>query len=319
MNIIVTGGCGYKGSILVEELLSYNFSVTIIDACWFGNYLLPHPNLKIIQKDTRNLTDEDVQGDAIIHLAAVASDPSAVIGTKLSWEVNVLATQQLLEICKRNKIPRFIFASSGSVYGVRPEERVIETLPLVPISDYNKTKMVGERVVLSYADDINVTIIRPATICGLSPRMRFDLAVNALTIDALEKGVITVHGGDQCRPNTHIKDIANSYIWALEHPDIASGQIYNVGFENRSLRDLAIEIKDTVETRLAKKVDINFEKMVDPRSYRVCSDKILTAGFKPQFTIHDAITDIVDQFCYNGLRKLDEHNNALWMTKCQIS
>ena len=123
----------------------------------------------------------------------------------------------------RAGVKQFLFASSGSVYGVKEEPKVTEDLTLVPISVYNKTKMVAERVFLSYADKMQVHCIRPATVCGLSPRMRLDVSVNMLTYQALKNGVITVFGGEQTRPNIHIKDVANIYRHFLQYPKIASG------------------------------------------------------------------------------------------------
>ena len=315
MRTIVTGGCGYKGMILVQKLLKQGHDVLSIDAEWFGNRLEPHSRLTILKKDTRELTAEDLgEADIVFHLAAVASDPGAIIDSKLAWEVNVLATHQLLDACKRQHIPRFIFASSGSVYGIKEELEVTEDLYLLPISDYNKTKMVGERVVLSYQDDIDVTIIRPATVCGYSPRMRFDLAVNALTVGALEKGIITVFGGQQVRPNVHIKDIADSYIWCLDNPEITSGEIFNVGFENLSLLELADKVKSSVKFRLNKEVEVRVTPSNDPRSYRVSSKKILTAGFQPKFTVDDAINDLINLFIDGTFSKKEVHNdNGLWM------
>ena len=181
--ILVTGGCGYVGTPLTESLLNDGKKVTVLDTQWFGNYLTKHKNLKIIKDDIRNIENIDLKNfEVIIHLANIANDPAVDLNPNLSWEVNVLATQQLIDKAIRSKnIKQFIYASSGSVYGIKSEDSVTEDLSLVPISAYNKTKMVAERVLLSYANDITIHCIRPATVCGWSSRMRLDVSVNMLT------------------------------------------------------------------------------------------------------------------------------------------
>jgi nucleoside-diphosphate-sugar epimerase len=186
MHIMITGGCGYVGTSLTNRLLEQGHRVTVVDIQWFGNFLVPQINLSIIQEDIRNaerIPLKDV--DAVIHLANVANDPCSELNSKLSWEVNALGAMMLVEHAIRNKVKQFIYASSGSVYGVKNEPEVSEELSLVPISDYNKTKMISERVLLSYQKDIIIQCIRPATVCGYSPRMRLDLSVNMLTMQAL--------------------------------------------------------------------------------------------------------------------------------------
>ena len=208
MNIMVTGGCGYIGTQLVNLLLKNNFHVLVIDTQWFGNYLLKHKNLKIKKKDIRDLNLSDFKNiNSIIHLANIANDPSVELNPTLSWEVNVLASQKLIELSIKAGLKHFIYASSGSVYGIKRERKVTEDLDLVPISIYNKTKMISERVLLSYAEKIKVHCIRPATVSGYSDRMRLDLSVNMLTFQALKNKKITVFGGKQIRPNIHIKDM----------------------------------------------------------------------------------------------------------------
>jgi nucleoside-diphosphate-sugar epimerase len=205
----------------------------------------------------------------------------------LSWEVNVLATQRVAEWAIAQGIPHFIYASSGSVYGVKDEEKVTEDLSLVPISAYNKTKMVAERVLMSYQDAFVLHIVRPATICGVSPRMRFDLTVNLLTLQAVTAGKITVFGGDQVRPNIHIDDIARVYLHFLDHPAIKSG-LYNAGFENMSVLQIAELITEKVQA------EITVTASDDPRSYRLDSTKILETGFAVQKNVQAAIQDVLD-------------------------
>jgi len=170
MNILITGGCGYTGTLLTRDLIKLGHNITVIDTQWFGNYLTPQKNLKILKLDVRDYSKIPLEKiDTVIHLANIANDPSVELNSKLSWEVNVLATQRLIENSINNKVKHFIFASSGSVYGVKKEEKVTEELSLTPISTYNKTKMIAERVLQSYKDKIKIHIIRPATVCGFSP------------------------------------------------------------------------------------------------------------------------------------------------------
>ncbi|HAG73460.1 MAG TPA: NAD-dependent epimerase/dehydratase, partial [Gammaproteobacteria bacterium] len=219
MNVFVTGGCGYKGTVLVPKLLQRGHKVQVLDAQWFGNFLPSHPNLTVTKGDVRDIDSINLQGvDTVIHLSSVANDPCGDLDPKLTWEISALATMQLADKAVRQGVKQFIFASSGSVYGIKDEDQVTEDLELKPISEYNKTKMVSERVLLSYQDEMMVQVIRPATVCGLSPRMRLDVAVNLLTMQALEKGKITVFGGNQARPNIHMDDITDVYLHFMDNP-----------------------------------------------------------------------------------------------------
>lgn len=313
MKIIVTGGCGYKGHILIPKLLSNGHFVKVIDTCWFGNYLKEHKNLIVLKKDVRNLKLDDVNGyDIIIHLSSIANDPCGDLNPKLTWEVSALATQQLADYAYRAKIKQFIYASSGSVYGVKEEERVTEELSLNPLTEYNKTKMVSERVLLSYSSNYKVQIIRPATVCGFSPRMRLDVSVNLLTAAALFKGKIKVFGGSQIRPNIHIEDITDVYLHFLENSNLEG--IYNAGFENISILDIA----KLVSKKTGVDIDIenNFN---DPRSYRLDSEKLLNTGFKPKFKVENAIDEITEKINTKELSNDDIHHNLKWMEKNNLS
>jgi nucleoside-diphosphate-sugar epimerase len=307
MHIVVTGGCGYVGTVLTNQLLALGHRVTVIDIQWFGNYLLPQKNLTVIKEDIRTTERISMKGvDAVIHLANVANDPCSELNAKLSWEVNVLASKLLIEQAISQGVKQFIYASSGSVYGVKSEEKVTEGLPLVPISDYNKTKMISERVFLSYNNDIVVQCLRPATICGYSPRMRLDLSVNMLTVQALTNKKITVFGGDQTRPNIHIQDMVRVYLHFLELGGKAVG-IFNAGFENISILEIA--------RRATKKIpaEIIVSPSNDPRSYRLCSDKLLATGFKPVFTVDDAMNEIIAAYRKGELKDEDKWYNIKTM------
>lgn len=288
MNILVTGGCGYVGTVLTERLLQEGHCVKVVDVMWFGNNLPAHDNLTVIDADIRDIDRIPMRDiDVIIHLANIANDPCGELSAKLSWEVNVLATMQLVEKAIKFGVSQFIYASSGSVYGVKDEAQVTEELSLVPISDYNKTKMISERVLLSYMNAITVQCVRPATICGYSPRMRLDLSVNMLTMQALTKARITVFGGDQTRPNIHIKDMIAVYMHFLELGNKASG-VFNAGFENISIMEIAKRVSKVVPS------DIVVTESNDPRSYRLNSDKLLGTGFKPTSTVANGIQDVIE-------------------------
>lgn len=290
MKILVTGGNGYKGSVLVPQLLADGHEVISFDTQWFGNYLPVHANLRNIQGDIRDVEYIPLDGvNAIIHLANIANDPAVDLNPTLSWEVNVLASQQLAERAVRSGVKHLLYASSGSVYGLKEEPNVTEDLPLVPISVYNKTKMVAERVFLSYANDMQVHCIRPATVCGVSPRMRLDVSVNMLTYQALKNGRITVFGGSQTRPNIHIDDIANVYRHFLKNSDLPSG-CYNAGFENISIMDIANMVKEKVGA------EVVITESNDPRSYRQDSSKLLSTGFSPSKSVSSAIDEIISAF-----------------------
>jgi nucleoside-diphosphate-sugar epimerase len=308
MKVLVTGACGYKGHVLVPKLLKRGYQVIAVDLQWFGNFLEPHPSLTICKEDVRNVDSIPLDGvDCIIHLSSIANDPCGDLNPKLTWEVSALATMQLADKAKRMGVKHFIYASSGSVYGVKEEAQVTEELELKPISEYNKTKMVGERVLLSYRDDMIVQIVRPATVCGYSARMRLDVSVNLLTMQALSKGKITVFGGDQVRPNIHIDDITDIYLHLIDHPNLTG--IYNAGFENISIMDIAKLVTKYIP------VDISVTASNDPRSYRINSDKLLSTGYKPKKTVEIAISEIIERYRSGILVDEDHFYNLRWMEK----
>lgn len=297
MKVFVTGGLGYTGSMLVKALSDRGDQVVVLDTAWFGDWLGELPGVTKIRGDIRNPEDYPNQFfDAVVHLANIANDPGVELYPELSWEVNVLASKTLCDWAVKQGIPHVIFASSGSVYGVKEEERVTEDLDLVPISTYNKTKMVAERVFLSYQDSFKVHLIRPATVCGLSPRMRLDLTVNLLTFQALSGGFMTVFGGSQVRPSVYIKDLVNAYMFFIDSPEIDHGA-YNVAFENNSVLGIAELISEEVPA------SIRTSSSTDPRSYRQDSSKLLELGFQPTGGIRTAVSELVE--AYNAGHLID--------------
>ncbi len=312
MDILVTGGCGYTGSILVRKLLSHGHKVRVIDTQWFGNYLKKHKNLKIIKKDIRDIDSDIFKGmHAIVHLANIANDPSVELNQNLSWEVNVLSIKKIVEHSIKHKLKKFIFASSGSVYGIKKEKKVTEKLDLVPISIYNKTKMIAEKVLDSYSKLIDIYHIRPATVCGYSPRMRLDISVNMFVYQALKYKKIKIFGGSQIRPNIHINDLVGVYEHVLFNK-IKPG-VYNAGFENLKIIDIAKLVKKHIPCQIKVIKNTN-----DPRTYRQNSDKLLTSGFKPHYNVEKAILEIKERYAQGKLKDDDICYTVKWMKKLKI-
>ena len=306
------GGCGYIGTVLVEKLIMLNHTVTVFDTEWFGNYHKPNKNLNFKKKDIRDICPADLKDyDSVVHLANIANDPSVELNQNLSWEVNVLASNLLMQSLKKSKVKHIIYASSGSVYGVKTEEHVTEDLDLVPISTYNKTKMISERVLLSYKDDFKIHCIRPATVCGFSPRMRLDVTVNMLTFQALKNKAMTVYGGTQIRPNIHIQDLSNVLIHFLDNSDIESGA-YNAGFENLSI----LEIANIINSKINSKIEIFPTK--DIRSYRQNSDKLLKTGFRKKFGVNKAIDEIIEKYNQGLIIEKENCYTVNWMKKMKL-
>jgi nucleoside-diphosphate-sugar epimerase len=306
VGILVTGGCGYVGTKLTHALLTRTpHEVTVLDAQWFGNHLLPHPKLTVLKLDVRQIDDLDLSPyETVFHLANIANDPSVELNPYASWEVNVLATMRLIDRAARHGVKQFVFASSASVYGLKSEAKVTEDLDLFPLSEYNKTKMVAERVILSYGGSLVTTIIRPATVCGLSPRMRLDLTVNLLTMQALTTGAMTVLGGSQVRPNIHIDDLVDVYlhVWGGR-----IGGVYNAGFENLSVMEIAQRIAACVPAEI-KVLPSN-----DPRSYRVSSDRLTATGMTPKKSVAIAVEEIAAAFRDGRLKDEPVAHNVTWM------
>jgi len=312
MRLLITGGCGYIGSILVPKLLQEGHEVIVVDIQWFGNVLADHEKLTVIKMDVQDVDNIPMKGiDAIINLANIANDPCGDLNAKLSWEVNVLTMMKMTERAIQYGVKQILHSSSGSVYGVKDEDQVTEDLALVPISDYNKTKMISERVLMSYMDDIVVHMIRPATVCGYSPRMRLDVAVNMLTMQACKNGRITVFGGDQTRPNIHIQDITDIFIHFLGK-GLETAGVYNAGFENISILDIAERVNEKMPA------EIIVSESNDPRSYRLNSDKLLATGFKPKYDVAYGIKEVIEAYQDKRLEDDDNCYNVRTMKKLDI-
>jgi nucleoside-diphosphate-sugar epimerase len=312
MKIFVTGGCGYVGSSLVPHLLAVGHEIVVVDTQWFGNLLPSHDRLVVIRGNYVDHLDKlTADFDCVIHLANIANDPSVDLAPNLSWEVNVLGAELLGRQAQKAGIGQLIYASSGSVYGVKEENRVTEDLDLVPISVYNKTKMVAERVLLGFQDYYSVHIVRPATVCGYSPRMRLDVSVNMFVMQAIKNGKITLFGGNQIRPNITMVDMVGVYDHFTRNPELPSG-CYNAGFENLSLGTLCkyIQMKTGCEIVLTPSND--------PRSYRQCSDKLLATGFKPSSCVDEVVDDLCSMFRRDEIEIDDSMFTVKWMKALEL-
>lgn len=306
--ILVTGGAGYVGSVLVPRLLGVGYRVRVLDLYMYGEQVLDsvkdHPKLEQIKGDIRDqdLLRRVLPGcDAVIHLACVSNDPSFELNPALSRSINYDAFGPLVRISKESGVRRFIYASTSSVYGISDAENVTEDHPLVPITDYNKYKGLCEPVLLEQqSSGFTTVVIRPATVCGYSPRQRLDLTVNILTNHAVNLGRVTVFGGTQTRPNIHIEDMVDLYLMLLEVPDgLIAGKTYNAGYENHTIIEIADMVRDVVREELPEEGQIEIETTPsdDCRSYRISSERIKRElGFVPRRTIKDAVRDLVAAF-----------------------
>lgn len=290
------------GAVLVPKLLKAGYRVIVLDLFLYGEDVLSscgdHPGLEEIKGDIRNrelLKKVLPRCDAVIHLACISNDPSYELNPDLARSINYDAFLALVDLAKRSMVKRFIYASSSSVYGVKAEPEVTEDLALEPLTDYSKYKALCEDYLnTAAADDFTVVTVRPATVCGYSPRLRLDLTVNILTNHAVNNGRITVFGGKQKRPNLHIEDMTDLYLFILHQPaEKIHKKIYNVGYENYTVSEIAKRVRDT----LGGDIPIKITSSNDNRSYHVSSKKIkMELGFEAQHSIEDAILDLKKAF-----------------------
>ena len=297
--ILITGGAGYVGAVLTPYLLNKGHKITVIDLMIYGEKVLDkNPNLRIIKGDIRDtslLERELPNHDIVIHLACISNDPSFELNPKLGRSINLDAFTPLVEIAKKNLVKRFIYASTSSVYGIKKEKDVDESMSLEPLTDYSKYKVDCEVILKKYvSENFTPIVIRPATVCGYSPRQRLDVVVNILTNLAYHKRSVSVFGGKQLRPNIHINDMAKAYEALIDAPKSkVSGEIFNVGYENRSVLDLA----NTVKKVIGSDVSLKLSSTNDNRSYHISSKKIKKIlNFEPVNTISDAVNDLKQAF-----------------------
>jgi len=306
--VLVTGGAGYVGAVLVPRLLDAGYSVNVLDLLMYGDEVFgsaaANESLTVTKGDIRDLdaVRTAVDGcDAVIHLACISNDPSFELDPDLGKTINFDAFEPIVVASKEAGARRFIYASSSSVYGISDRDRVDEEHPLKPMTDYSKFKAECEPILLSHASkDFVPVVVRPATVCGYSPRQRLDLVVNILTAHAVNNGRITVFGGDQMRPNLHVVDVARMYELLLEAPDDdIYCEVYNVGFENLTVTELANMVKRVVQEEIPSRevIDIVTTPTDDNRSYHITSEKVTEdLGFEPEYSIEDAIRELTRAF-----------------------
>lgn len=304
--VLVTGGAGYVGAVLVPKLLAHGYRVRVLDLYLFGDDVLPKgdPGLEEIRGDIRDreLLRASLAGiDAVIHLACISNDPSFELDPALSRSINYDAFDPLVAIAKASGVGRFIYASTSSVYGVSDRPEVTEDHPLVPLTDYNKYKGMCEPILSRYqSDDFTTVTIRPATVCGYSPRLRLDLTVNILTNLAVNIRTITIFGGSQKRPNIHVEDITDLYVELLRFPAaMIAGKTFNCGYENHTVAELGRMVHGTViqEMPHLAPIEVTTSPSNDLRSYHISSEKIARElGYKPRRTVQDAVVDLCAAF-----------------------
>src|SRR5262245_37123638 len=303
--VLVTGGAGYVGAVLVPKLLADGYHVRVIDLFLFGDDVLSvDPALQSVRGDIRDraLLEREMRGvDAVIHLACISNDPSFELNPTLSRSINYDCFEPLVAAAKGAGVRRFVYASTSSVYGVSDAPDVTEEHPLVPLTDYNKYKGMCEPILLRYqSDDFTTVIIRPATVCGYSPRLRLDLTVNILTSLAVNERRITIFGGTQKRPNIHIEDISDLYVELLTMPaEMIAGKTFNAAYQNHTVAQLGEIVRQIVEREMPelKPIKVETSPSNDLRSYHVSSDKIKRElGWTPQRTIEDAVRDLCAAF-----------------------
>lgn len=301
--VFITGGAGYVGAVLVPKLLKQGYEVTVLDLFLYGEDVFDEiqgeDNLTLIKGDLRDaaLMDRALENqEVVIHLACISNDPSFELNPELGKSINYDAFVSLVELSKKHKVKRFIYASSSSVYGVKEVSDVTEDLELEPLTDYSKYKALCEKYLHEKAKDaFTYLILRPATVCGYSPRQRLDLTVNILTNHAINKKAIKVFGGKQKRPNIHIEDMTDLYVQCLLFDDgRIHGKVFNAGYENYAVEDIAKMVKTTLKD---PDLQVVYEQTDDNRSYHISSKKIEEElGFIPRHTVENAIEDLKKAF-----------------------
>ncbi len=305
--ILIIGGAGYVGSELCNFLYKKKYKVACLDSFWFKNKL--NTNIIVIKKDIRKFKYSEFKNyDVVINLAYLSNDPLCEINARDTWEIGPLSTYHIMEACIKYKVKKFIFASSGSIYGLKKENKVTEKLGLDPITDYNKSKMICEKVIESYKDKIKIVVLRPATICGDSSRLRLDVVLNLFCYQAYFNKKINILGGEQIRPLLHIKDMINCYEFFIKKNVTGT---FNVGFENLSVKNIARSVQSVIPSSIVVK------KSNDPRSYRMNADKLINIGFKQKYNHIDAIIDLNKKF-NSGFMPTSENWNLDWLLKKKV-
>jgi nucleoside-diphosphate-sugar epimerase len=320
VNVLITGGSGYVGSKLVEMLATTSHYVTVFETQIFGNPIehLSSSRIRFVEGDIRDvsaLKSAAFRADCVIHLAGVVTDELVDMNPSFGHSVNVTGTENVVEACRFNEVPRLIYASSSSVYGETAEAVIPdETHDAVPKTLYAEQKLAGEKICLSYSDASHVaTAVRQATAMGPAPRMRLDTVVNIFSKQAWFDGVVTPFGGEQYRSNIHVRDAAGLYITLLHaDPEIINGQVWNWTDENLKVKEIAFRVAEAAQQR-GKDVTVKVKNIKDNRSYRLNADKARRVlGMEPAFGVSAAAND---NFTFFAESKLDADDPIYYNNK----
>ncbi len=321
--ILVTGGCGYIGSVLVRALVERGHSVRVLDKLYFGDEALDslRDRIELVPGDVRTVDESVLDGVwAVAHLGSLSNDPTSDFHPEASESINYRGTVRLAEMCKRKGVARFTFASTCAVYGFWLDREADENEPTAPQSAYASSKLDAEAALMRLADDdFHPTVLRQATVYGLSPRMRWDIVLNAFVMHAFRSGKLDVwFGGEAWRPLVHVRDVADAHIACLESPgESVSAQVFNLVYGNYLILDLATRVRDVLRARgMETALTVNSD-LKDSRSYKVSGEKLVTmTGFQPQWSPEDGVREIAEHLKAGMLRDFDHpiYYNLPWMT-----
>jgi len=320
--ILVTGGCGYIGSVLVPILLERGYKVRVFDKLYFGEESLKRvrDKIELIPGDVRNFNPDILDGiEGVIHLGSLSNDPTAAFNPQATHSINYEGTIKLAKACKEKGIKRFTFASTCAVYGFHLEGVADETFPVNPQSDYAKSKLDVDTELQKMAGDGFCPVsLRQATVFGFSPRMRWDIVINAFVMHAFKTGKLDVwYGGEAWRPVVHVKDTAMAHIQCLEaEPNKVCGEIFNLVYKNYRILELAHRVRKALsDLGIKVEVDVNYDE-VDKRSYRTKGEKIKKVlGFAPSVSVEEGVKEIVEVLRSGQYRNFDHpiYYNMPWM------
>jgi nucleoside-diphosphate-sugar epimerase len=296
MKILIAGGCGYIGSSLTNKLLERGYEVTVLDLIWFGNFL--QKEIQVIKKNIFDLTTKDLKTyDTVVFLAGLSNDPMAEYSPSLNFIYNSAAPSYLAYICKNSNIKRFIYASSCSVYGYTVNELYDESSPTISNYPYGISKLQGEQGVLGMIkENFSVICLRQGTVCGISPRMRFDLVINTMFKTAIKDKIIIINNPSIWRPILNIKDAVDAYIRAIEASEPISG-IFNIASGNYTVGELADIVYNTLNSISGLKPKLEIKHKADLRNYKVSIEKAKKIlSYKPKHDVEDIVRNLYDKY-----------------------
>ena len=325
--VLIVGGAGYVGCVLVDELLEKGYSVRVLDRMFYGRAPMERflDRVELVVEDMRDIDGSHMEGcSSVINIGGLSNDPTAEFNPRANEELNATASIRLAEIAKRAGVKRLVLASTASIYDRGVGEDVLdvlqdETSEVAPRAAYATSKLTAERAILPMADaDFAPVAFRKGTIFGFSPRMRYDLVVNAFVKDALTSGKIHVHyGGAMWRPLIDIKDVARAYVMAIEaDPDLIRGEVFNLTAGNFRISELALRVRRTlVSMGVQADLDVDFSYRL-VRSYRVSGEKAShILGFQPLVSVEESVERLVEEIDRAGYTDFSHprYYNIEWM------